>query len=185
MLEKWKVIDRKVLLESPWITVNCDKCINQAGVQVDAYYWAHSNSFAAVFGTTTDGKVVMVEQYRHGSKEIHLELPAGLIEDGEDPIVTAKRELEEETGFSTDDIILEKELYPLAGLTDAKCHLFFARNLVIKGKQKLDPHEYINVKLIEFDEVKDLLEGNMLKGQGAMLAILLALQKRDWFFQSK
>lgn len=182
-MKKWDVVESKVLVESPWITFRKDRCILPDGTEIPDYYWWQERDFAVVFGVTTDNKVVLVEQYRHGIKDINLELPAGLIDEGEEPINAAKRELLEETGFLTDNIKFQRIMYYDAGKSSKKGYLFFAKNLINTGSQCLDQTECINIKLIDFDKIIELINNGTIKSTGAVAAILLALQEKNWFFE--
>ena len=184
-LEKWQVLESKVLIDTPWITVISDRCITQHGVEIPAYYWLEGRDFVVVVGTTQDGKIVMVEQYRHGIREIVEEFPAGLTEEGEDMMETAKRELKEETGYIAEDIVFEKVWYPAAALSNKQGYLYFARNMIGTGFQELGHSEYINVKLRTFDELNEMVENCKLDGGFAVAAALLAIQKKDWFLQGE
>lgn len=180
-LEKWQVLESKILIETPWITVVSDRCVTQHGVEIPAYYWLDGNDFVVIVGTTTEGKIVMVEQYRHGIREIVEEFPAGLAEQGEEMIESAKRELKEETGYIAEDIVFEKMLYSASAISNKKGYIFFARNMVETGFQELGHTEYINVKQVTFDELQKMVDEGIINGGFAVGVALLAIQKKDWF----
>lgn len=184
-LEKWQVIESKVVIDTPWLTIVSDRCITQHGVEIPAYYWIDGNDFVIIVGTTTEGKIVMVEQYRHGIREIVEEFPAGLLEINEDTVECARRELKEETGYYAEDIVFQKEWYSASAISNKKGHIFFARNLVDTGMQELGHTEYINVKLITFDELQEYVDNEKINGGFAVAVALLALQHKDWFLKGK
>lgn len=104
-----------------------------------------------VLPVTEKNEVILVEQFRYGLAEPTLELPGGLIDEGEKPIETAKRELLEETGFhSSDWKALGKVSSNPAFLTNYT-HFFLCTGCVKKALQNLDGLERINVHLIPFD----------------------------------
>lgn len=184
-LKKWDVLESNILVKSPWVTLRADKCVTQHGVEIPAYYWLEGNDYVVIVGTTQNGEVVLVEQYRHGIKEIIEEFPAGLIDQGEDMLEAAKRELKEETGFIAEEIVFEKMLFPAAAISNKKGYLFFARNLINTGVQELSHTEYINVKLVPFEKLQHMVDEGVLKGGYAVAAALLAIQKKDWFLNKK
>ena len=101
-----------------------------------------------------DGKkFVMVWQWRHGSKSLSLEFPGGVFEPGENPEEAAVRELREETGYKPEKIIKLGEFNPNPAIMTNKMHFFLAENLSGNGKQSLDDDEYVDVALIDVNEV--------------------------------
>lgn len=180
-MEKWKVINSEVIFENKWITLNKDRCVTGRGIEIPDYYWYNERDFIVIFGVTDDLKVVMVEQYRHGAKKNTTELPAGLIEDNEDIIDTAKRELLEETGYAADEIEFQRVIYIDAGKTDKKGHVFFAKGLKKVNSQQLDQNEDITVKLVDFNDLDKLVDD--VNEAGGISVILLALRNREWFLK--
>jgi ADP-ribose diphosphatase len=103
-MRPWKTLERRVLLSrKPWLEVGEEKVELPDGRVVDGYPWIISRDFALVVALTADDRVVAIRSYKHGARRIQLELPAGYIEQGEQPLETAKRELSEETGYAADD----------------------------------------------------------------------------------
>lgn len=182
-MKKWEILESKIIVQNQWITIKSDRCITQRGIEIPEYYWLEGNHYVVIVGTTNDNKVVMVEQYRHGINEILLEYPAGLIEEGEDIVEAARRELLEETGYYAQDIVFERVLYPHEAISNKKGYLFFARNLVDTGHQILDETEEIDIRLVDFDQLDDMIEKGELIGAYAVASTLLAIKKRDWFLE--
>lgn len=120
-------------------------------------------SAAAVLAITNDNEVILVNQYRPAVKEHILEIPAGLIEVGEDPMVAAKRELEEETGYVAEKLEKLYEYYTSPGFSSSKMYIYLATDLKI-GEQKLDEDEYLEVVKIQRDDIKpeELKDGKTL-----------------------
>jgi ADP-ribose pyrophosphatase len=105
----WETLSRRTLFEIPArIRVDVEAVKLPDGRVVDDYLQVRMRSFAVVYATTADGKVICISQYKHGPRRVSLTLPAGHTEEGEDPAAAARRELLEETGF-------EGEAYRLLG----------------------------------------------------------------------
>jgi ADP-ribose pyrophosphatase len=99
--EGWKVLERAEVLDcSPWFKVTSETVLLEDGrTVVPDFYQIEAASFSMIFALTVERQVALVEQYKHAVGQRILELPAGYIEAGEDPLVGAKRELLEETGL--------------------------------------------------------------------------------------
>jgi 8-oxo-dGTP pyrophosphatase MutT (NUDIX family) len=103
---------------------------------------------------TPDGdKFVMVWQWRHGSRCLSLEFPGGVFEPGECAEEAAARELFEETGYKPGKIVKMGEFSPNPAIMSNKMHFFLAEELSGDGKQKLDDDEYVEVVLVDVNEV--------------------------------
>lgn len=104
-----------------------------------------------------NGKVLLVKQFRYlYGKEIY-EIPAGKMETGEDPRITAARELKEETGISA-DLVPYLDIYPTPGYTDEIIHIYLAKNCRIGGNQNLDDGEFLSVCFKPLSEVLKLIK---------------------------
>jgi 8-oxo-dGTP pyrophosphatase MutT (NUDIX family) len=110
-------------------------------------------SWANVLAMTKDEKVVVIRQYRHGVQEILCEFPGGVVEDGEDPMEGAKRELQEETGYTASSLIEVGRFYPNPALQANTMFFYLALNAEKVEVQKLDDAEEIEVDLISMDEL--------------------------------
>jgi len=117
---------------------------------IDAKDWA---IVVPVIETTEGKKFLMVWQWRHGSKCLSLEFPGGVFEPGENPEEAAARELYEETGYKTQTIKKLGEFSPNPAIMSNKVHFFLAENLINSGKQNLDEDEYVEIALVDAEEV--------------------------------
>lgn len=101
--------------------------------------------------------VVLIRQYRHGIREVTLEIPGGLVDAGDDPLAAAKRELLEETGYRGEEWIDLGYVYPNPGIQDNRCHTFLALGATPAGEQSLDDKEDIAVLLKPLVEIPRLI----------------------------
>lgn len=116
------------------------------------------------------GKIVFVKQYRAPFDDFILELPAGKIDNNEDPIETARRELEEETGLVSNSLKSLGQFYPTVGYSNEIIHLFYT-NDASQGSQKFDFDENVELVYMTIYEVKEKLKENYFK-DGKTIAAL-------------
>ncbi|MGM0805312.1 MAG: NUDIX hydrolase [Bacillota bacterium] len=111
----------------------------------------------AVLAVTDEGKMLMVEQFRKPLEKTIIEIPAGKLEKGEDPLECAKRELLEETGFACESMESIGSFYTSPGFADELIHLYYTNTLKIQGDQMTDEDEFLNVLELSIDEAKELM----------------------------
>lgn len=122
----------------------------------------------------TDGgpRIVMVRNERVTIDAFLLELPAGGLDEGEDPAAAAGRELIEETGYKAASLAPLYTFYTTPGLTDELMHVFVARDLTHVG-QNLEPYESLTVELLPPDQAMAMIErGEMADGKTALTLLL-------------
>lgn len=159
---KWKVIQSEYLHKEPWLTIRKEVCEMPNGHVIPAFYTNEYPDWVNVFGITEEGKVVMVEQYRHGIGEVGIELPGGVAEKGETPEQAMRREMEEETGYQFDEYIYLGKICANPSTTNNWMHMFLATDGKPTGKQKLDESEELEVKHFSIEEVMNLVKENKI-----------------------
>ncbi|MQR95701.1 NUDIX hydrolase [Fictibacillus phosphorivorans] len=112
----------------------------------------------AVLAVTNEGKILMVEQFRKPLEKTIIEIPAGKLEKGEDPLECAKRELLEETGFACESMESIGSFYTSPGFADELIHLYYTNTLTKQGNQMTDEDEFLNVLELSIDEAKELMK---------------------------
>jgi 8-oxo-dGTP pyrophosphatase MutT (NUDIX family) len=100
-----------------------------------------------VVAETVEGEIILVKQYRHGTNDFSLEIPGGVIDEGETPEQAALRELEEETGYVAESIMPLGVVSANAAIMNNHAHSFWARGCRLLKPQALDEHEQIAVSL--------------------------------------
>lgn len=132
---------------------------------------------AVILPITDNNEIVFITQYRESVNKVSLELPAGIVEPGERPIDTAKRELEEETGLISNNIEPLISIYPSTGYTSEKVHIFLARDFE-NGNQKFDStEEILSVKKIKLEECINKIKNGELENASQIIGILLYYTK--------
>lgn len=135
------------------------------------YYVLEYPDWINVIAITEDGKFVIERQYRHGTQSVDYELCAGTVEKGEQLIDAAKRELLEETGYEGGEWTLYCESSPNPAAMTTTNYSFLARGVKYSGERHLEKTEDIEIHLMTYDEMKDLVMNGGIR-QGQMLAPL-------------
>lgn len=124
-----------------------------------------------------EGKIALVRQFRYAYQEELLEIPAGKLERGEDPLLAAKRELEEETGLVASELKPLYTLYPTPGYTNEKIYIYEASG-VTAGRQHLDEGEFLNVVFLPVEEVARMIEKGEIRDAKTIVAVQSYLLKQ-------
>lgn len=162
-IKKWKTLSSEYVFRRPWLTARRDKVQLPNGVINDEFYILEYPTWVNVLAVTEDGKYVMVEQFRQGLGDVFTELCAGVVEEGEDPETAARRELEEETGYTGGEWELLSVISGNPSVTNNLTYCFLARGVRPTTTQHLDSTEDIAVKLLTHEELVEMMERDEMK----------------------
>ncbi|GAB3791581.1 NUDIX hydrolase [Virgibacillus kimchii] len=127
----------------------------------------------AVIPITEENKIVLIEQYRKPLEKSIIEIPAGKVENWENPELTAIRELEEETGYTTSELSFVASFYTSPGFADELMHIFITDDLIPMEKPaEKDDDEFMEVIEVTLDEAKQLVEEERIHDAKTNYAIL-------------
>lgn len=162
---------RELQYKGAIIDVYKDYITTPEGNSVEWDFIGHKGA-AAVLPVLDDGRILMVRQWRNALDRYTLEIPAGGLDGAEEPTkVCAARELEEETGYKSEDIIFLQSIIPAVAYSQEKIDIYIARNLK-PSKQHLDPDEYINVEKYTIEELVGKIENNEIQDSKTAAAIM-------------
>ncbi len=136
---------------------------------VDAPTWVN------VVARTPEGDFVLVRQFRFGTREVTLEIPGGLVDAGEDPAETARRELLEETGYSAGRLVPLATIEPNPAFQSNLCRQFLAEDCVRTHEPALDPGEDIAVELMSADQVRAAVRDGAIRHSLALCGLAWVL----------
>ncbi len=125
---------------------------------------------AAMIPIDNDGKIIFVRQYRHSARKEVLEIPAGTIENGEDPYECAIREIQEETSYKAGKMTFLLKMYSAIGFCSEVIHIYVAENLE-KGEFNLDDDEFITTERYTVDEAVEMIYRNEICDSKTISAI--------------
>lgn len=170
MDEEIRRIDRTLVHKGKIIDYYVDTMELPDGKQVKWDFIQH-NGAAAVVPVTADGRILMVSQYRNALERYTLEIPAGGLNPGEATDLAAARELEEETGYASDQLELLLTIRTTVAFCNEKIDIYVARNLV-KTHQHLDEDEYLNVEAHTMEELEQLIFNRKIEDSKTIAALM-------------
>ena len=167
----YEVLESNLMYKGKVLEVYSDKVVMPNG-NVATRETVVRGSAAAIVPVDKDGNIIFVRQYRHAIKGMALEIPAGMLEEGEDPAVSAKRELEEETGWIANSLTYVTKLVMSIGVCTETLYIYIAKDLT-EGVMNPDPDEFIEIETYSLeDSLKMVYSGEIIDGKTA--AALLA-----------
>lgn len=171
MGEQVKRVSRELKYEGSILKVYQDKMRFENGNE-ELWDFIYHHGAAAVVPVLDDGRILMVKQFRDSVDRETLEIPAGKLDSaGEQGLLCATRELEEETGYRSDDIEWLLTIRTTMGFCNEKIEIYVARNLKT-SKQHLDENEYVDVKPYAVSELKEMIYDGRIEDSKTIAAIL-------------
>jgi ADP-ribose pyrophosphatase len=143
--QPWKVISSKRDASYRVFSLRTDRAVSPRTGRTHRFFILESPSWVNVIPLTPENEVVLVRQYRHGIGEVTLEIPGGLVEDGDTPQAAAQRELYEETGYKAAEMVLLGCVHPNPAIQSNRCYTFLAKDVFSAGHQDQDDKEDIQV----------------------------------------
>lgn len=164
MVKKWKT--NSIIKDNDYKVFSVD-IVNRTSPRTKVtqdFYKIESKDWLNIIAITTNKKIILIEQYRHGSNDVELEIPGGIVDtQTESPSVAALRELKEETGYSGSSAIEIGCVNPNPALFNNKCYTFLVLNAKLTSDQFLENTEDITVKLYPVQKLHELVETKKIK----------------------
>lgn len=171
-----KRIDRKLMYKGSMLSMYADTIYTPDGNTAKWDYIEHSGA-AAVVPVLEDGRILLVRQYRNALDRETLEIPAGGINKGEESITAATRELEEETGYKSDNLEHLISIVTAVAFCNEVVEIYVAKNLT-KTQQHLDPDEYIEIEAYTTDELSEMIYSGKIQDSKTIAAIMSYINKK-------
>lgn len=165
-----KTLNEKVVFEGRIITLHVDDVELPDGSKSIREVVEHSGG-VCVAALTEDMKLKFVRQFRYPYKRVLLELPAGKLEKGENPLTAGIRELEEECGVVADKVVSLGQVYPTVAYCSEVIHLFLATGLH-ETEQHLDEGEFLDIEEIELKTAAEMVMNGEISDSKTVALIL-------------
>ena len=178
--QRWKKITSKKVFEDRWFKARADACQFPDGRIIDPYYVVELPNWANAVVVTSNNEIVLVKQYRYPVDAVTLELPGGVINDDEDPMLAALRETQEETGYTSNQIQLICKTAPNPAINDNTAYFYLIENAVPTAHTNPDFFEDIEVVLYSKSDFIQLLQQNKIMHGVQLGPIYEALIKLGW-----
>ena len=146
-IQPWKVLESNYLRKS----IRIDKCETSSGSIIEPVIFEYG-TWVTIAALTKQKEVLLIKQYRHGLGKIVWELPGGAVEEGEEPLAAVRRELLEETGYTSDRIIEVGRVSPNPANHTNFMYSYLALDVEKVSDQSLDETEEIEVFPVPLDE---------------------------------
>ena len=159
-IEPWSIVSENKEYKTPIFNLLKRNMELQAVDESDRgdFYVLDAPEWINIIGITKDDEVILVEQYRYGIEEPTLEIPGGMVDEGEEPLEGANREMLEETGYRSDKWSSLGKVSSNPAIMTNFTHMYLAEECVFEGAENPDTHERINVHTMPVNDFLDLVQ---------------------------
>ena len=180
MIKDWELLDSKIDRDYRVFRIAVNHALSPRTREVGEFYTIETNDWVNIIPLTEDENVVMIKQYRHGSQDITLEIPGGLVDD-EGHKEAALRELKEETGYGGEDIQYLGAVNPNPAIFNNLCHTYLVKNAKKVAETNFDPDEDIEVALVPLKKILPLIEDGTITHALVVIAFHFYFMKNNYF----
>lgn len=181
----WEVLSSDELYSHPYFRFRKDRCALPDERIMPAYYVMEFVDWVNVVALTDDGRIVLVNQYRHAAKRRFYEFPGGTLDPDnkmETPEQAATRELVEETGYAANRLSYLGLHYPNPGLQDNRMHVYLGTGCCKVSEPKLDTYEDLEVEVVDVQDFLQCIEQGRPMHSLMMASLVLALPAIKKFY---
>jgi 8-oxo-dGTP pyrophosphatase MutT (NUDIX family) len=157
LAERWKKISTKVLASFRIFSIREDRYQLPRHEKEASFYVLESSDWVNVIPLTEQGEVVLIRQFRFGTENVTLEIPGGIVDPGHTPLIAARKELLEETGYASDQWEYLGYVHPNPAFLNNRCHSFLAKAVKRIAETAPEESEEFEVVLVPYPEIKNLI----------------------------
>jgi ADP-ribose pyrophosphatase len=157
IIETWKINNSEIIADCKIFKVRRDHSLRESDNAEFPFYCLENGDWVNIIPLTTSGEVVLIEQYRHGIQEVTLEIPGGMVDDGEDALIAAERELVEETGYVPKETILLGKSHPNPAIQDNWVYHYLAIDCEKHHEPEFDATESVRTILVPLKDIQNLI----------------------------
>lgn len=173
----WRTTSKKIVADNPFLTLEEHRREEEETGRHGYFYIVGAPNWVNIIALTENNEIVLVEQFRQGTERIELEIPSGIIDEGEDPADAALRELLEETGYERSERSEFKkigEIAPNPAFIRNTCYTYVLTNARATGREHFDENENIRVRLVPKSEVENLITSREIRHSLIIASLYLA-----------
>lgn len=172
MIKSWQTIRSKPAGDFRIFSIRSDEKISPRTGQKHDFYVIDCVNWVNVIPVTPEGNLVMIDQYRHGSNSVELEIPGGMMDPGDStPEITAARELKEETGYEGKNPRIIGSIFPNPAIMSNTCHTVLIEGCELKHKVNWDSSEDLLTRIIPSEEIPKLVREGKIRHSLVVVAL--------------
>ena len=172
MPEPWRKLDSRPTGDFKIFTVRTDRLVSPRTGQAHDFYVIDCANWVNIIALTVDHHLVMIEQYRHGSGTVELEIPGGMIDPHDtSPEAAAARELREETGYEGVNPQRLGEVFPNPAIMSNRCYTVLLENCRLTHPTEMDHGEDLSTRLVPVSEIPGLIAAGKIRHSLVVVAL--------------
>jgi 8-oxo-dGTP pyrophosphatase MutT (NUDIX family) len=158
MIKSWPIVDREAIGDYRIFSLRKDTSRSPKTGNTHDFFVVESPDWINVVPITPDGQVILIRQYRHGTEEVTIEIPGGMVDlTDSSPAESARRELLEETGYVAGELVLIGSVAPNPAFLNNRCYTYLALDARRVGEPQLDGTEDIEFELVPAAKLPELV----------------------------
>lgn len=172
VVKTWPVVSSRALASYRIFSLRSDLKVNPRTGGRHDFFVLECPDWVNVVAITPDQRLVMVEQFRHGTNTVELEIPGGIMDPHEtDPVATGIRELREESGYEGLNARAIGRIFPNPAIQSNTCHTVLVENCELRHPTEFDHAEDLVVRLVPLDSLPQLLASGRIRHSLVVVAL--------------